>query len=339
MSKRRLIIVLTSIAVLGGATALFHFVATPRWPAPVAVPARAVPLGGFSIPPLPQHARKQLRPEIREALGFGAAAPWGRRLDLVRELPADLASSETDALLAALVAPCPPATSTAVHSTFVHEIACVLQRCREAHEPFARALAGLARDTGRDRVIRDYAVQHLRQLWDRAGYSVALRSAIVSALREFTTADPVVAAPALLSLHLLGSGGVGDEAIGATRGPGQPDAGPSGLRGVLPSFHVPDSELVPLLDAIFAAKPSADNIPARLTAARIAGERRMNGLRPVLLTTLTNPAEHTLVRMAAVVALGNIADPADLETLASLDPDDPRIAAALSHVLRSSASR
>lgn len=327
--RRRLLIVLATLSALGLAAAIL--VGVRRHAAPRA-PVTA--LGAFTVPPPPAEPGKQLRPELIEALGFGAASPWERRTDLIRALPADLTAMETDALLAALMEPCPPNVSRAVHATFIHEIARILQPRPDIRARFASALAALARDTGRDASTRDYAIQHLRQAWSRAADDPALRASITTTFRELTLLDPAIATSALLSLHLLGSAAEQGAAGSGRRVPGSVAATPAPAHDLARSFQLPDSDLAPLLEPIFAAKTSTQNMPARLTAVRIAGERRMTAFRQPLLTALSDRTEHTLVRMAAANALWKIGDPEDLETLASLDPGDARVTAAIRQALR-----
>ncbi len=278
-------------------------------------PSSALP--AFSPPaPSPDTAGK-LRSGVAAAINRRPDTAWERRLALVRGLPADLTPDETSALLAALMEPCPPGVSAAVHSSYLHEIACRLQGQAAVRESFARALATLARDPRGDPTTRDYAIQHLRQVWQRADAQPALRESVAATFREFADLDPAIAASALLSLHLLGTAPV------------------SGTAATASSHHaLPDEELDPLLAPVFAQPPgSAASIPARLTAARIAGERRLAAFRAPLMAQLTNPAEHAMVRMAAANALGKIADPADLATLAAYTPGDDRVAAAIRHAL------
>jgi hypothetical protein len=277
-------------------------------------PSSALP--AFSPPaPSPDTAGK-LRSGVAAAINRGPDTAWERRLALVRGLPADLTADETSALLAALMEPRPPGVPAAVHSSYLHEIACRLQDQPAVRESFARALATLARDPRGDPTTRDYAIQHLRQVWQRADTQPALRESVAATFREFTDLDPAIAASALLSLHLLGTAPVAGSAAASSL------------------YAVPDEELGPLLAPVFAQPPgSAASIPARLTAARIAGERRLAAFRAPLMAQLTNPAEHAMVRMAAANALGKIADPADLATLAALTPDDDRVAAAIRHAL------
>jgi len=347
MNRRHLLVslgtLLAALAVVAAAAILFRHRAAPPAPpaakAPAVAPAPVPALGLITVPPPPAAPEKLLRPQLLEALGFGAASPWNRRLDLIRGLPADLTAVETDTLLAALMESCPTTLYPAVHSTYMHEIACILQPRDGVRGRFAQALATLARDPRRDDSTRDYAIQHLRQVWSRAGGDPALRDSVVATFRELTTLDPVVATPALLSLHLLGSPSEDVSLHGGQ--PAADRAAPIAARSgnPLPSYHIPDSELIPLLQPVFAATTSAASIPARLTAARIAGERRMTAFRAPLLAAVKDPSEHALVRMAAANALGKIADPADLKTLATLDPGDARVAAALRHAVQRQAAR
>jgi hypothetical protein len=293
----------------------------------------------FTLPHPRANPELHLRPEVREALGIGVIPTWTRRLDLVRALPSDLTTIETDALLSAMMEQCPPSLYPAMHSTYIHEIACILQHRQEVRERFSQVLATLARDTRRDQSTRDYAIQHLRQVWTRASEDPALRTAIVATFREFTSLDPVVSTPALLSLHLLGSRSDNLAAIGGESTVSEAVFNTQRSGDSRSSIGLPDSEIAPLLQPILAATTSVGNIPARLTALRIAGERRMSAFRNPLLAALKDPSEHTLIRMAAANALGKIADPADLQSLASYEPKDARVGTALRFALQTQAGR
>jgi len=311
--RRNLIIV----AALSGAGLIVATVVNLRRP--------ALPPGLSSQPPArdalvpqskPTYSKDKLRPQIAEAIGLSGVAPRSRRSDLVRTLrPETLNTDEVDALLYSMSQPCPVDVSPAVHSTYVHEIACVLEKRPDASSRLAKALAALARDTQRDDSLRDYAIQHLREVWRRAGDDLPLRVSIVSTFHEFSGLDPYIATPSILSLHLLGN-----EAGKSTAGAAQ--------------FHVPDAELAPFLDRIFTEKTTAQNAPSRLTAVRIVAERRLVSFRKPLLAILKDNNEQALVRMASANALGKIADPADIQILSSIKPADARVAAAINHILQ-----
>jgi hypothetical protein len=318
---RRPVILLIPALALSAAALLWRF-SPPDRPAPPP-PAKASPLRAFTPPEASQYPETALRPALREALGGTPELSWEQRLHLVRELPENPSEAETNALLAALMERRPDGVSTALFSSYLHEIACRLQVQPTVREPFARALATLVRDPRRDSTSRDYAIQHLRQVWDRAADNPALRDAVAATFAGFAGLEPAIAASALLSLHLLGTTPAPALAHAPIAGASRPTR-----------FAIPDSEIFPLLTAVFSQAPAADNLPARLTACRIAGDRRLAGLRAPLLARLRNPAEHAMVRMAAANALGRIADPGDLATLASYDPGDDRVAAALQYALR-----
>lgn len=310
------------VAALSGAGLIVATVVSLRRP--------ALPPGLSSQPPArdalvpqskPTYSKDKLRPQIAEAIGLSGVAPWSRRSDLVRALrPETLNSDEVDALLYSMIQPCPVDISPAVHSTYMHEIACILEKRPDASKRLAIALATLARDTQRDDSIRDYAIQHLREVWRRAGDDSTLRTSIVSTFHEFSALDPFIATPSLLSLHLLGSSAENSTADAA-------------------QFHVPDAELIPFLNRIFAEKTSAKNVPSRLTAVRIVAERRLVSFRQPLLAILQDNNEHAMMRMASVNALGKIADPADIQILSSIKPADARVAAALKRVLQHPVNR
>ena len=315
MSRRFRLIACCALSVAGVAAVILAVRPRPGTPP---VSSQTLALAPLPVSPWPAQADQRIRTEIVEALGY-TAAPWERRLELLRRLPGDLKAVELDALLAAMMQPRPAAISTAIYSTYIHE------RESSIRERLARGLAAVARETARDEATRDYAIQHLRQVWNRAADDAPLRTAIASTFREFTRLDPVLSTGALLSLHLLSS---------TTEGHRQGGASPTQVPDQLP-----DAELVSLIDPIFAGKTTADNLPARLTALRIVGERRLSAYRAALLAILRDRTDHALVRMAAAHALGKIANPDDLQSLAALEAGDPRVATAVRLALRSHSNR
>lgn len=335
--RRRVIFLWATLAAFGLAATIV-MVSMRRKAPPAAVEAKLA-LPHFTAPSPPAKPEKQLRPELFEALGYGTRSPWPRRLDLIRKLPVNLSAVETDAMLTAMMEPCPPSEWPGTYSSYMHEMACILQPRQDIREPFARALATLARDTRRDQATRDYAIQHLRQVWSRAEQDSALRAAIVGSFHEFTRLDTVVATPAMLALHLLGTVDDSGPVRVAQEPASAPPADAPKAHDLTDSFQLPDTSLISLLDPIFATKTSTANIPARLSAFRIAGERRMSAFRQPLLAAIQDRSEHAMVRMAAVNAIGKIADPADLKTLATLPIDDFRVDAAVKHALQTRASQ
>lgn len=337
--RHRLSIMLAAL-LLAGITALL-FVNQPQTPESPATPSAnsqgkpspTTPLGTFHVPPLPVQSELKLRPEVAEALGFGPVAPWTRRLDLIRNFPHDLTPVEVNALLTSMVEVCPQDVSYSVHSSYMHELACFLQQRDEIRPLLAQGLATLAADVHRNTVTRDYAIQHLRQVWRRAGNDTTLRSALEETLRQFTSMDSVIATPSLLALHLLGTELSADPGnIGNADSRPLLVASPDNAQS---SFYLPDSDLLTLIKPIFTTDVSTESMPSHLTALRIVADRRFSDFRDHLLATLKNPNEHALVRMAAANALGKIADPRDLASLASYAPGDTRVATALRHALKS----
>jgi HEAT repeat protein len=194
-----------------------------------------------------------------------------------------------------------------------------LQHHPEAWEPFAKALAMIARDNRRDPTTRDYAIQHLRQLCDASSNDTSLRDAMVATFEQLADQDAVVAAPALLSLHLIG----------------REDSRGSSASGPKSGSHAyPDASIQQHLSPVFAQTTHAGNIALRMTAARIAGERRLDSCRQALLDQVFDSSEHTMVRMAAANAIGRIGNPDDLQKLGSFPPGDERVTTAVRHALR-----
>ncbi|MCU0782035.1 MAG: hypothetical protein MUF04_13170 [Akkermansiaceae bacterium] len=109
---------------------------------------------------------------------------------------------------------------------------------------------------------------------------------------------PPLAAPALLALHRLGDA----DAPPGTDVPATPG--------------VPDERLAAMAAGVLAS-PSADTA-TRMAAIRIVADRRLAGQRAALRAIAAGESEPTVLRMAAVAAIGRFADPADAAFIASV---------------------
>jgi len=255
-----------------------------------------------------QHQRAAVRASLVEALALERQVGYLRRIEVLRAIAGQLAAAETELLVAALLASRPPGVNGGEFSTWFHEIANLLHRQSAPSKAFARALATVAADPARDAVLRDYALQHLRVVWNNAGGDASLRSSIEASLRRLARGDDPPATAALLSLHLLGD---------TAAAPGRPVARALG-----------DDELAALAGSLLAGPAGSSDTPRRMTAARIAADRRLAALRPVLARVASDPAEHTLARMSAINAIGRIGERADRPLLESLAAAEPALALA-----------
>ena len=254
-----------------------------------------------------------VRSSLVEALALAKDVPYPRRTEILRATGGDLDPNEIDLLVAALLATSPTSDAGGLRSTWFSEIANLLHRQPAARERLARALATVALDPSRDATLRDYALQHLRVVWNDSGGDTGLRDSITASLRKLIRADKTVTTAALLSLHLLG-----DDATA----PDNPV-----------TRALPDAE-VGSLAAHLLEGPAGSCQPAeRMTAARIAGERRITSLIPQLRRIASSPSEHILSRMAAVAALGHMADASNRAFLESLAKDQIDLAPAARHAL------
>jgi hypothetical protein len=264
-----------------------------------------------------------LRPDVEQALGKELVVPGMQQLDLVRGLGNDLNEEEREAILAAIAAKRQPNIPAGWHSEFVHELSLVLQREKEGKDRFARVLATVAVDPSRDEVVRDYAIQHLRQVWENSGEDPRLRKSIEATFRKLAKEDFVLSASALLSLHLLGTlPSIEDTNSVAAEQPGRQD-----------HPAISDGEIAPLVVGLLAEPPSSENTKARMTALRIVGDRKLAADQAHVRQIASGESEYALVRMAAISALVKFGDPSSREFLESLDRKDPRIDSAVRHAL------
>jgi hypothetical protein len=218
----------------------------------------------------------------------------------------------------------------------MQDICLILREQPTVRESFARVLSTLVHDPSRDAVVRDYAVQHLRQVWDLAKENPSLRNAIEEVFRGLVKGDePDMAATGLLSLHFLGT----------RQGEAQPVALPGNQKQSLPpgmsaiestptSYSIPDGQIQPLVDGILKAPATSANVSSRMTALRIVADRKLAASKPELRAIASDSVkEQVLVRMAAIAALGKLADSADRPLLEGLDHTDLRIASAVKTAL------
>ncbi len=232
---------------------------------------------------------------------------YQQRIDIAGSLSGSLNGQECDALIAGMLESRPLGVPAGIHSTWFHVVGGILQRESQVRERFARALAGVAMEGGHEPVYRDYALQHLRLVWNHARGQDALRASIVATFLELAR-DGDIGASALLSLHLVGEGGEG--------------------------ARVPDAVIAPILREGLDVREARDP-PWLLTALRIAGERQMERFHADARRIAADPeASHAMVRMAAIAAVSKYRDPADLEFLKSIPAEDRRIAGSLQAAIR-----
>lgn len=279
----------------------------------------ALPLELVVHPPLPggiyRGRESEVRPTLVEALALEKEVSFSRRTALLRSTGGGLVDTEIDLLVAALLAEKPPPEAPEAHSTWFNEIANLLHRQPAARERLARALATVAADSSRDATLRDYALQHLRVVWNDADANPGLRASITASLRRLVGNDKVLSTSALLSLHLLGdSAAVPDSPVARA---------------------LPDDDVTSLAGGMLDG-PAGSRQPAeRMTAARIAADRKLTSLRPALARIASDPAEHMLSRISAISAIGHIGNPADRSLLESLSFTEPSLAAATHKALES----
>lgn len=316
MPSRKKPVLRQSLQVAAGLTLLLVvlpltlWIAGTHWKSRQLPPPAPAPLQDIAI--TPQAARHEAPGRVRAALDSATPAPLAR-IAALRSLGDDLSRDECEALLAALLAPRDPAAPEGHHSEWFHEAALALRPQADARTEFARALATVARDHRRDHVVRDYAVQHLRQLWELADPPLA--DAIRATLAELADEATSLAPSALLALHLLERRPAPD----GSRHPAVP--------------AVPDAKIAERVRTMLGGNP-ADPMVAKMTAVRIIGDRRLAGFRDDLARLADAAAtEHPLVRMAAIAAIARFGNPAERELLERIDRSDPRVATAVDHAI------
>lgn len=278
-------------------------------PQPLATPTpKHAPLADTHLDPRtapPDHPENTMSSGFSDALGFTGELPLEACVRKLMEINGPLTASEIEESFRALLALPESGEPLALRATWFHELANLLQRQKLDQRAFGEVLASAARNSRQDLATRDYALQHLRRIWEKSAADKELRLAIEATFGEMIAPRNPLMPTALLSLHLL------DPAGSAT------------------NFTM----LVQAVSSVLEdPKITGDDVVrARMAAARIAGERQLAGSRGPLLKLATAPSGNVLVRMAAISALGRFGDPSDLNTLAALSPSDERLIGAIRH--------
>lgn len=263
-------------------------------------PEPAAALEPLDVPPLRETS--SLRPAIRQLLD--PSTPPRQRIDLVMDCDPDLTGNELEAFLAEVATPMNAGEDVGWHSQYLHEICRQLQSHDPVRPRFARVLAGVALDGDRPRVERDYAIQHLRQVWQRAADDPGLRGSVLQSFRSLAGAGPEVAGAALLSLHLVGCD------------PERP--------WNLTQAAFPDSEIEPLVESILQGDPATTDPGTLMAALRVSGDRKLQTSAARVREIAATVSAPAVVRMAAVSVIAR-ADGDPAAVLQSIDRSDPRV--------------
>jgi hypothetical protein len=263
-----------------------------------------------------------MNPVILDALALGRQTTSNERLDLLHAINEKLTEDECLLLLHELRKRRAKSTPEGWYSEYMHEICCLLGRQDATKQEYAGILADIASDPQRDEVIRDYALQHLRLLWESADSH--LRRKIVLSLEVLARDESPISASSMLSLHLLGS---------PSNANAVSESGASQIPKDSRAFELPNERIEPLVSKVMACGPTNVSVVSRMTAVRIVRERGMRSCLPLLRKMASDSgAEHAVVRMAAISALGALGNSSDIAFLNTLDRRDARIDAVIRHI-------
>lgn len=284
-------------------TALVWWITMPPRAVPEAQRPVVAPLPAPEATPHPSDPLypAEIRPEVAAALGLDGHGDQAARLTALRALPTDLTDDEAAAATRVLLDPVPTDRNLGGTALWQHEWVSLLIRSGHSGEPLARALAAIATDAHRPEILRDYALQHLRRIANRA--DDPLLESILATLRQAWNEDASLRASILLSLHQIHRQG----------------------RAAYPA--IPDAEISPLLEA--ALSDPASPLPLRLTALRVIEERRIPGHTTRLRQLAADPSSPPMARASAVAILARQGTPEDRTWLATLQPSDPLTTSAL----------
>lgn len=254
-----------------------------------------------------------LRPALLQLLD--PATPARTRIDLAMACDRDLNDDELMALLAE-VSTLPAATvDPGWHAQYLHEICVQLHHHPSIRSKFARVLVGISTDTGRAQVEREYAVQHLREVWRRAADDKALRQSVVAHFKKLIDNNPELAGSALLSLHFLGND------------PGSQWNG-SGTA-------VSNQEIEPLVSKLLRQSRDKTATGGVMAALRVAGDRALGASLPAVKQVAADSSVTAIVRMAAVSIVAKT-DRDSATFLQSITPGEPLVDQAIRLSLKKS---
>jgi hypothetical protein len=306
---------LFAVILLGCAVAVgIHFMPrkTSRQQAqvgPVLVPA----LEPLRVEQSAPDKRASLRPAVRRLLD--PATHNRTRIDLALTCDRDLNNDEITALLAEVSTPAVPGVDPGWHSQYLHEICRQLHHHSSIRNRFARVLVGVSADTERPHVEREYAVQHLREVWQRAADDTTLRQALVGHFKALVRDSRELAGPALLSLHFLGND------------PGREWNGSGAI--------IANNELEPLVSRLLDQSRDKVVTGGVMAALRVAGDRALPGAMPSIKQVAADSSVTAIVRMAAVSIIAKSSpDPAFF--LQSITPGEPLVDQAIRLSLKKS---
>jgi hypothetical protein len=255
-----------------------------------------------------------VRADVLVSLGYTKEQNMEARVAVTKTLPHDLSSIELDALLRFLTEHRPATIAEGAHAYFFHELCNKLHHFTNIRALYAAALSEVAGDAKHDAITRDYAIQHLRRIWDKSPDDQAIRQNVQASFWQLAAGDSTISASAMLSLHNLG----------VTESPAADYA----------QAPVATTDFQPFLDSVLRQPPTASTIPQRMTAVRIAGDRKVNSTSELLLAIVESDSEHMLVRTSAINALGKLGMKEQLVSLSTNLTTNPRLAAAFAHATR-----
>lgn len=254
-----------------------------------------------------------LRPAVRRLLD--PATNNRTRIDLAIACDRDLNNNEITALLVEVSTPAVAGVDMGWHSQYFHEICRQLHHHSSIRNRFARVLLEVSADTERPQIEREYAVQHLREVWRTAADDNTLRQALVANFKTLVKDSRELAGPALLSLHFLGN---------------NPDREWNGSGAI-----IANKEIEPLVSNLLEQSRDKAVTGGVMAALRIAGDRTLTGAMPSIKQVAADSSVTAIVRMAAVSIIAKSSpDPAPF--LQSISPGEPLVDQAIRLSLKKS---
>jgi hypothetical protein len=244
-----------------------------------AVPKRSEPAKTQPAVPAPAVDALSSVPESMRSIVDLQAAPLAR-LESARALKLPLSQEELQALYTFLLER-HPEDDTQLGHVLKNQLMNVLSRAEPLPAGWDQTLMQVFGDRGQSVVLRDYALQHLPEVYDRSSAKDSIHQLFREALAEV---DSSIAGTALLGLRNLA------------------------LR------HPEISAEEPGAAAVELARQAGVSELTRVTAVQICAELKRTEALPVL-SALLRSAESTAVQISAIGAIGRLGSKAEVALL------------------------
>jgi hypothetical protein len=259
---------------------------------------------------IPQSMPATVPGSLRFILGGDGRSGYAQRVKALHAIHRDLMPEEAETLSHYLLVPSKGAQNRTGENWLRNDIMDKLAQQSALPLGYPDVLAAIYQDPQQDPVMRDYALQYMPSVYDRAN-SVEksnLGNALWQAVKE---TNGTIAGTALLALLDISGGSDSSVASDDTTG-----------NGTSPDSTVGRAQLAQT--ALKLVSDDRGGELSRITAVQVCGRMQVEQALPVM-EQLAQTAPSIPLRIAATAALGDLGDPAATDTLQSLVVSaDPR---------------